>query len=44
MRASLVSAGSRKPSGKITASAYLWLLWEKTVNFSLYLAKMFSPL
>lgn len=30
MRASLVSAGSRKPSGKITASAYLWLLWEKT--------------
>lgn len=30
MRASLLSVGPQKPSCKITASAYLWLLWEET--------------
>lgn len=30
MRASLISAGSQTPSGKKTASAYLWALWEET--------------
>lgn len=45
MRAPLLSVGSQKPSCKITASAYLWLLWEETGSkIFTSLGKKSSPL